>query len=175
MSKPISQDLQQRTCEYCQATYRAGELFCEVCGNALHQGSKTQPTRPPEFDELLQSDGSNEIVLAEDQPLIIHIIEADTMMVTQPQDRITLGRSPLIGAHSHSVDVDFVTYDGFAKGVSQVHALVLREENGVFLIDQGSKNGTLLNGVPLKAQQPYQLQDGDIVYLGKMPIRFSFS
>jgi DNA-binding response OmpR family regulator len=47
------------------------------------------------------------------------------------------------------------------RQVSRRHAIVRRMPDGYLLADQGSKNGTWLNGVPVRA--PVRLADGDEV------------
>jgi DNA-binding NtrC family response regulator len=48
--------------------------------------------------------------------------------------------------------------------VSRVHAVLLREGGGVRLVDQGSRNGTLVNGVRVTQ---VSLEDGDVIQIGQ--------
>jgi len=50
------------------------------------------------------------------------------------------------------------------QGVSRVHLKLRREDDHVLLEDQGSRNGTFLNGVPVTA--PVQLKHMDVIQLG---------
>lgn len=55
---------------------------------------------------------------------------------------------------------------------SRRHALVERTAAGQHVVhDLGSTNGTLVNGLPL--QQPYELHDGDKIFLGRTVIKFT--
>ncbi len=47
--------------------------------------------------------------------------------------------------------------------VSRVHARIRKEEEGYFLADLNSRNGTSVNGRMLRANEEYQLQDEDEV------------
>ena len=47
--------------------------------------------------------------------------------------------------------------------VSRVHARIRKVEEGYFLTDLNSRNGTSVNGRMLKANEEYQLQDEDEV------------
>ena len=47
--------------------------------------------------------------------------------------------------------------------VSRVHARIRKEEEGYFLADLNSRNGTSVNGRLLRANEEYQLQDEDEV------------
>jgi pSer/pThr/pTyr-binding forkhead associated (FHA) protein len=56
--------------------------------------------------------------------------------------------------------------------VSRYHALLLRDEAGLLLFDLESTNGTLLNGVPVRPDEPVCLADGDIIQLGEVVARY---
>jgi hypothetical protein len=52
-------------------------------------------------------------------------------------------------------------------GISHLHAaLIAQEDGGWSLLDQGSSNGTLVNGREIESGKPIPLQDGDRVCLG---------
>ncbi len=55
------------------------------------------------------------------------------------------------------------------SGVSRVHAEIRADENGFFLKDLGSTNGTLLNG---KRIIESELEDGDVIVVGATTIKF---
>jgi adenylate cyclase len=56
--------------------------------------------------------------------------------------------------------------------VSRNHALIKQNEDGEFCVfDLGSRNGTLLNDRLISASVP--LQDGDVIQLGEVRIRFT--
>jgi hypothetical protein len=50
--------------------------------------------------------------------------------------------------------------------VSSHHAEIRPSENGYSLTDAGSTNGTLVNGRKLERYTPYDLQDGDRIFIG---------
>ena len=52
------------------------------------------------------------------------------------------------------------------QGISRQHASVQRNPQGWVLTDLGSTNGTLLNGQPIRAREPYLLRPGDRVTIG---------
>lgn len=64
-------------------------------------------------------------------------------------------------------ECDVVLYD---PGVSRKHARIFSEDDGYFVEDMGSSNGTKLNGEIVKKAK---LNDGDAVTLG--PVVFNFS
>ncbi|MGC9357211.1 MAG: FHA domain-containing protein [Anaerolineae bacterium] len=68
------------------------------------------------------------------------------------RERTTLGRSP---------DCEIVFLE---RQISRYHARVEQDEEGFLLRDLGSKNGTEVNGQPVRGQ-PYRLRDGDEIVL----------
>ena len=75
--------------------------------------------------------------------------------ITEP-DKITVGRSP---------DNDIVIYN---KMVSRRHAYLelSSEDQGCFLVDIGSSNGTFLNNKQITPLEKYQLTDADEISIG---------
>jgi hypothetical protein len=65
-------------------------------------------------------------------------------------------------------DCDMVVAD---RQVSRHHARLWRSEEGYFVEDLGSKNGTHVNGAPVKA--PVLLQDGDVIQVA-LAAKFTF-
>lgn len=49
--------------------------------------------------------------------------------------------------------------------ISKKHAMIERKNNGFFLTDKGSKNGTSINGIPLERENSYPLMHGDQIGL----------
>jgi len=54
--------------------------------------------------------------------------------------------------------------------VSGQHARIVRQSNGWWLSDQGSSNGTLVNG--LRISHPVRLHTGDLIQIGSTVLRF---
>jgi pSer/pThr/pTyr-binding forkhead associated (FHA) protein len=67
------------------------------------------------------------------------------------EDTMIIGRSP---------DCKFVIAD---RQVSRQHAVITKENEGIFISDLGSKNGTYVNGV--RVIDKSRIQDGDMVQL----------
>ena len=59
-------------------------------------------------------------------------------------------------------------YGASELGVSHEHALIRPTMNKLFIIDQGSTNGTLVNGIPVGRGIATKLQDQAMINLGKM-------
>jgi hypothetical protein len=53
-----------------------------------------------------------------------------------------------------------------SSGVSGVHLTIMYERGSYFVLDQGSKFGTSINGNPIAKGEPTQIKDGDQIGLG---------
>ncbi|RPI99123.1 MAG: FHA domain-containing protein [Chloroflexi bacterium] len=59
------------------------------------------------------------------------------------------------------------------RAVSRPHCEIMLQEDGAWVIkDLGSANGTVVNGVPITAEEPYPLQDGYVISVGETTILF---
>ena len=67
------------------------------------------------------------------------------------------------------VDVVFGMKNDDAKETSRAHAVILLHQNGLFIRDNQSRNGTVLNG--RKISSTMQLKDGDTLQLGKAYVK----
>lgn len=54
------------------------------------------------------------------------------------------------------------------NGISRMHAKLVKKEDGIFLIDLNSTNGTYLNDEPLAGGKEYLLEEGDVISLAKI-------
>jgi pSer/pThr/pTyr-binding forkhead associated (FHA) protein len=92
----------------------------------------------------------------------LHISE-----VGQPARAIALHNAVTIGRDTQN---DIVLA---AATVSRQHALLLGDDNGTLLIDLDSTNGTLVNGVLARPDEPVRLMDGDMIRFGQVVARYS--
>jgi pSer/pThr/pTyr-binding forkhead associated (FHA) protein len=81
-------------------------------------------------------------------------------------EKIVMGRSD--NSSAQKPDLDLTPFGALEKGVSRLHAAIIRTEDTLTLIDMGSSNGTHLNGQRLIPDQPRILRDGDELRLGKL-------
>lgn len=86
-------------------------------------------------------------------------------------DTILIGRKDL--KRGVMVDIDLTPLDN-RKIVSRKHALLEHKKGEWFLTDQGSANGTWLNGHQLTMRKPYPLQEGDEVMFGRNGVTVRF-
>ncbi|MGI9057969.1 MAG: FHA domain-containing protein [Ktedonobacteraceae bacterium] len=95
-----------------------------------------------------------------DVPMLFVIRDGETVGQSFVLDRamLTIGR----GSECNVVINDV--------SISRRHAQVLRQANGNYVQDLGSRNGTKVNGEPLHA--PHLLQAGDIVCVGSIRLEY---
>lgn len=80
--------------------------------------------------------------------------------------RVTIGRiDPDTGERP---DIDLTGYGAYENGVSRRHAAIITWNRGLFVIDEGSPNGTFLNGKRLAAGEPCALKYGDQIRIGRL-------
>ena len=182
------------TCPFCGAETRPGDRFCLNCGNALsvpgaseaadatmlgnpHSAGgnwpAAQPTNtpnPPPDSESSATEGGYEGSTFMAPPhsrtvenpghLLLYSFRREELQpgTTYELDKpvITLGRAP---------ENDIVLTDE-DKVISRYHATVRYSDGSYSVIDNGSSNGTSVNGQPLDKQMSRTLQDGDHVTLG---------
>lgn len=70
----------------------------------------------------------------------------------------------LIGKKSESVD-GLIPYSKF---VGRVHCQIVRNNDGYLIYDLGSKNGTFVNGVPVKRDKGVPIKGGDILKIANV-------
>jgi hypothetical protein len=154
-----------------------GALFCTECGARLvvteaptthhiernqtglliFQGRQTSPPVPVTPTTVA------------DALVSLHLIESGMILHLTGQNEFTLGRvaegQPILP------DVDLSPYEGYAQGVSRLHAALKTNNNRVFITDLGSSNGTRVNGQKIMPNVDYPLNHGDVVALGKFKIQ----
>ena len=58
--------------------------------------------------------------------------------------------------------------------LSSYHCDFIHNENGYFVCDRDSTNGTRLNNVPLNPEEMYPLKNSDLLQLGSVEVMFDF-
>jgi hypothetical protein len=167
-------------CPHCEHNNHVKTLSCEKCGrpfsgsatttlsmrdSALKAPPKLPMTSPATFNGSTARFDLN-------HHLFFQVIGIDKPLVIQPTGHVVLGRKDETSAHNP--DVDLTPYGAFDKGVSRVHAAIIRNEEILTIVDLGSSNGTRLNGKPLVPDEPRILRDGDEIRLGKLIAHIHF-
>ncbi len=164
------------TCPNCKHESIDGTIFCIECGAHL-------ASVDPRATQTLQTGGIGGIkdtYKIADQPAIttkawgtLHIIDSGQLIPLDERKEYSLGR--VNEGQPVTPDIDLGPYRAFENGVSRIHAVIKRIENRAIIIDQGSSNGTFVNGVRLSAQVETPLQNGDMIALGKLKFQILLS
>jgi hypothetical protein len=106
-----------------------------------------------------------------DLKLVIQIETSRKPLVFDFQsiDTLVIGRAdPDTGERP---DIDLTDFAAVKKGISRRHASIFWQNGTLHIMDEGSANGTGLNGDTLLAHRPYMLRNGDLVTLGGLALR----
>jgi pSer/pThr/pTyr-binding forkhead associated (FHA) protein len=149
-------------CTECGFVNSDGANYCQKCGAFIGTPeSRDDPTtstyRVGETGEIEAVDIDLEVDLV-GAALVIRSgggRAGETFPIAE--DRLSIGRSPDAG-----VFLDDVT-------VSRNHALIVKRNEGVFIDDLGSLNGTYVNRHRIESQL---LEDGDEIQVGKYKLSF---
>lgn len=142
-------------CEYFNRPLPDNAKVCPCCGSALSNGvSPPQnypkppvPSRPPRpVLKLVHTPSGREFYFSEEDGYI--------------------GRRGQTNKIIPKIDVTGISHEGI---VSRTHARVYwdRSQNAYMIVDSESRNGTFLNGMPLKRGDNYPLNHGDSLQLGQ--------
>lgn len=175
----------QSKCSTCGHVNRAGVLICENCGTALIPAASATILGTQKLDKQSTEAAAAEAKISTsemrslisngpeqfDETMILRLeIEgATTPILVYPHAETSLGRRDPAGGTIP--DVDLTSYAAYRMGVSRRHALLKLKDARLHLVDLGSSNGTMLNGVRLAPHQPRTIRDGDTITLGKMNLR----
>jgi pSer/pThr/pTyr-binding forkhead associated (FHA) protein len=149
-------------CPECGFVNDEGANYCQKCGAYLSRPEGTdEPTtmtytvdadgemHPVDLDQVVEKAGAALVIRAGGG----RAGESFTL----EGERTSIGRTPDAG-----VFLDDVT-------VSRNHALVVRRDDGVYLDDLGSLNGTYVNRRRIESQE---LEDGDEIQIGKYKLSY---
>lgn len=90
----------------------------------------------------------------------------------QELNEITIGREDTRSGHKPTIDL--TKNGGKKRGVSRKHAVIMRRDDVLVVVDQHSLNGTYLNGVRLQAGRARVLRDGDVLHISDIRLNISF-
>lgn len=84
------------------------------------------------------------------------------------QTEFRINKTTTIGRSSDHADLVFQSDQKDSSPISRLHCTLVETDGSFGLKDQGSSNGTFINGVRLKPDQLNPLNDGDIVDLARV-------
>ena len=85
------------------------------------------------------------------------------------QTEFRLNSTTTLGRSKDHADLVFQSDQGDRSPLSRLHCTLIEKDSSFELTDQGSSNGTFLNGTRLKSGDRHRLKDGDILDLARVP------
>ncbi len=143
---PVRQVVRRvRICPHCQHKNAIEARFCVKCGYA--------------FVGL--------------RPAVLRVIAPVRAAWEMPvkANPLMLGRADPSTGYRPDFDMTFYDPEGY---VSRRHAHIVKAQNGYFIKDLGSSNGTYVNGQPLTPDTWHKLNNGDKIEIGEVGILFLF-
>lgn len=159
-------------CPNCHHEEVDGEIFCSNCGTQLlgQERQNTQTIRENNvFEDLRKPEPASVPRSKIGSLLALHILDAGQILPLTDREEITIGR--VSEGQTILPDVDLTPYKAYEKGVSRQHISIKKTDQGFFVTDLSSVNGTQLNGKKILSGQPFPLANGDILSLGKLKIQ----
>jgi hypothetical protein len=171
-------------CPNCKHQEFDGALFCSECGAQL-VFSNTKEAEPvneevktlPMTKTAEKSEPASQPKPSETKPsgtsvgLSLKVVSSGQVIPLSGQNEFTLGR--ITEGQPILPDIDLSPYEGYAEGVSRLHAAIRITERGVMIVDLGSSNGTRINGQKIVPNVNYPLKDGDIIALGRIKMQIT--
>lgn len=119
------------------------------------------PIAPPETAATVAAAGApaRATITRRQDRVLLHRLDTDER-IPLTGDAVTIGRAP---------DQDVVIDD---SRVSRHHAVVRQQGSAWAVVDEGSSNGTRLNGSTLAARRATTLRPGDSIEIGPLRLRF---
>jgi hypothetical protein len=161
-----------KLCPSCQHQNVVDATVCEKCASPLVALLPARITvRVPE--ELLATTTTPEPPKRTTQPfddkMALYIVgRSEPVLINPSVMKVLLGRTT---PGELEPTVDLTQFDAHLFGVSRQHAILFRTENGCFLQDLESTNGTWLNEKKLQPKKLYEVNSGDLIRLGQLGMR----
>jgi hypothetical protein len=161
-------------CPNCKHQEFVGTLYCTECGTRLVQVSPMPTVSIPQ-DELEDEANTTKPSPPEGPELAsgalmgLRVISSGEILSLVGRENYTLGR--VVEGQAVIPDIDLATREAYDMGVSRIHAEIRLQDDGIFLADLDSVNGTMVNGRKLEPQSPSRLRHGDILQLGRMRLQ----
>lgn len=151
-----------RKCQECDFENIEGTLICEECGFPMIGAEYEVPSR-------IINVGTT---VLETTTIVLEFKGYPTPVELKSMPKMVFGRFDATA--TARPDFDLNPYGAYEKGVSRMHAALVRQEGTITLYDIGSANGTAINGKRLPINQPRILQDGDEIMFGELSARVYF-
>lgn len=163
-------------CPVCRYKNEPTATVCAYCGSPLEY-SQVSPTttrrvnrKEEEATVLPQAveEALKKTFNPPEEGIAIYVKDYAAPVETLKLDEFILGRH--VSDEVEQAFVDLKPFGGYENGVSRRHARIRRTDHGFEILDLGSSNGTWMNKKRLVPDQPYLLENGAQVFLGRLQI-----
>jgi len=167
-------------CPACGHENLAGALLCAKCYEllvsiptdgtatlAFAPGTDSSNMKPPATSLASEAPVSPK----EPNTVVLHFGAQLEPLVLRINNEAILGREST--RRTARFRVDLGPYGALEKGVSRMHILLRRTDNGLIIEDMGSSNGSWLNGVRLNPYVATPVKSGDRVRLSKLELEIT--
>ncbi len=172
----MSDSLIEKVCPHCDHHNEPHVVQCVHCGQRLDDATTLAINQ--QTSEALARDIESSIKALVEQQLdtnnIALLIGGNNPIIESGRRRLILGRSNLDDTQRADDLIDLTWYFAHALGVSRQHALIDFIDDGYYLQDLGSTNGTRLNGERLRPLKFYPLKSGDNIQIAKLTLHVYF-
>ncbi len=165
-------------CPNCKHEEMEGALFCSECGAQLafttskdDEAPEVEPTSQPQAEKKSPVESSIPKPQTTGGGIVLKLVGSSQTIPLSGQKEFTLGR--ITEGQPILPDIDLSPYEGYAEGVSRLHAAIRVTDRGVMIVDLGSSNGTRINGQKIVPNVNYPLKDGDMLALGRIKLQIS--
>lgn len=101
--------------------------------------------------------------------IALRIVQKENRLIFDMSNPMVVGRMvPEMGFYP---DIDLGPYNAEELGVSRQHLTLKLDGERILATDNGSANGTLLNGERMMPREDYPIRDGDEISLGLMKVQ----
>ena len=102
------------------------------------------------------------------------LLISDTIVVSSLGAVLTIGRASSKDQPGDPAKLDLVPHGGYDASISRNHACLFRHDDGLYLRDLNSSNGTWVNDTRVPPGQERRLQNGDRLQFALLPVLIYF-
>jgi len=170
-----------KVCVVCKRKNEPSAKFCIYCGtpmeHTLATPAATEPMKNCAMPEmhpppLISLETIQRALKPPREGIAIYVENFAVPAEVQKENEFILGRKATVDGGE--VVTDLAPYGAIENGVSRRHAKIRRANGGYEVIDLESTNGTWLNYKLLLPNQPYPLQSGGQIRLGRLQLVVMF-
>lgn len=171
----ILEDLGERKvmkCPICETFNRPGVIICENCHNDLYAALLEQVSTK-QLDKARERTLKIDKTMPSSNPIVVYIRNAPEPIAISRSGQLVFGRGDNEDP-SIIPDIDLQPFDAQDQGVSREHLVLNAGVHPPTVADLDSYNGSFINGERLTPQEPYALQSGDEVRVGRLIMRIFY-